>query len=265
MPNLTLTTTPQSISNSDVGIIISSSGLPFLYGFGDTAPIHGITFKEDDEVLDYRGENGLIWVWRNSDNQAQSISYFISDTPVKVSLTDVNGYPIIADPTGGLDIISELQSSIHRGNAYSFDTDGEIPISSSLYFVGIVGDKQVHFDNVTINLQKGAVRLWLYESPTLTDNGTPESPINMNFASINTSSLSLYSAPTITDNGTKKASIFFPLTGGGANTSPQEGGIASGRVLKTNTTYLFRLENLDNSECSFGIDFIWHDSDYILG
>lgn len=264
MPNITLTTEPQSIANSNIGITVSSSGLPFMYGFGGTAPQNGIVFKEDDEVLEYRGEKGLLWVWRNSDNQAKNVSYFISDTPVKVSLTDVNGDDIVADPTGGVAVISELQAAIHRGDAYSFDVDGTVGIETSLYFVGIIGDKQVHFDNMSINIEKGDIRLWIYESPTLTDNGTPQTPVNMNFASGNTSSLSLYSDPTITDNGTKKVSIFFPLTGGGANTSPAEGGIASGRVLKANTTYLFRLENLDNSACSFGIDFVWHDSDYIL-
>ncbi len=265
MATITLTTTPQSIASSNIGVIVDSNGLPFMYGFGGTAPTSGIIFKEDDGVLEYRGEKGLLWVWVENDSQAKSLSYFISDTPVKVSLTDASGSPIIADPTGGMATNTELQTAIHNGDAYSFDDDGTIGNESSLYFLGVIGDKQIHFDQISIKLEKGAVKLWIYESPTLTDNGTPETPINMNFASSNTSVLSLYSAPTITDNGTKKGSEYFPLTGGGANTAPQQGGVASGRVLKANTTYLFRLQNLDNSSCDFGVDFIWHDSDYILG
>jgi hypothetical protein len=192
----------------------------------------------------------------------------MSDSQVygnEVKITDANGDPFVADPTGAFATTTELQEAIHRGDAYSFDVDGTIGIDTSIYFVGIIGGKQIHFDNLLLYLEKGDIKLWIYESPTLTDNGTQQTPINMNFASGNTSVLSLYSDPTITDNGTKKVSTYFPLSGGGANTSPEKGSIASGRVLKANTTYLFRLQNLDNSSCDFGINFIWHDSDYILG
>ena len=48
MAQITLTDIPQSVPNSNIGAIIGSDGLPFLYGFGDTAPTNGIKFKEDD-------------------------------------------------------------------------------------------------------------------------------------------------------------------------------------------------------------------------
>jgi len=183
---------------------------------------------------------------------------------VQVSLTDCMGNPIIADPTGSLSTVTEPQNAVHSGDAYSFDLDGSVPATSSLYLMGATGSKQIHFDLFLANLQKGGIRLWLYEAPTTTANGTAQTPINMNFNSTKTSTLSLFLSPTITANGTKKVSEFFPLTGTGVNVSPATGEIAGGRVLKPNTKYLFRIENIDNSSCLFGIVFEWHDSDYIL-
>jgi hypothetical protein len=131
--------------------------------------------------------------------------------------------------------------------------------------MAITGDKQIHFDAISAEFQKGGIRLWIYESPTTTANGTSQTSVNMNFASLKNSTLSLYLSPTITSNGTKKLAKLFPLTGSGANTSPASGDIAGGRVLKANTKYLFRVENTDNSACVFGINFIWHDDNNILG
>lgn len=169
------------------------------------------------------------------------------------------------DLTGGIYVNDESQHAIHSGDSYSFDYDGTLAGSTSLYFMGITGDKQVHFDEISGNFQKGGIRLWLYETPATTANGTAQTPANMNFASTNTTTLSLYSAPTITDNGTKKLSRYFPLTGVGVNVIPQSGSIAGGRVLKANTKYLFRVENTDLTSCSFGINFVWHDDNTVLG
>lgn len=169
------------------------------------------------------------------------------------------------DPTGGIYTNTELQNAIHEGNAFSFDYDGTINGASSVYFMGITGDKQIHFDRVSGDFQKGGVRLWLYEAPTTTANGTAQAPVNLNFASTNAATMALYSAPTITDNGAKKTSRYFPITGFGLNISPANGDIALGRVLKTNTKYLFRVENTELTACTFGINFTWHDCNIILG
>lgn len=169
------------------------------------------------------------------------------------------------DTTGGIYVNNELQHAIHDGNAFSFDYDGTVPGNSSIYFMGITGDEQVHFDRISGDFEKGGIRLWLYEAPTTTANGIEQTIVNMNFASSNIGTMTLYSSPTITDNGTKKASIFIPVTGVGVNISPASAAIASGRVLNTNTKYLFRIENTELTNCDFGINFTWHDCKIILG
>lgn len=170
----------------------------------------------------------------------------------------------LLDPSGGVAVNDELQNAIHSGNAYGLDADGTIAATSSLYFLGITGAKQIHFDVISADFQKGGVRLWLYEAPTVTANGTAQTTANLNFASANVSTMSVFLSPTITANGTKKSSKFFPLTGVGVNVAPRSGDIAGGRILKPNTKYLFRLENTDSSTCSFGANFVWHDSDVLL-
>jgi len=94
MATLTLSDAPQSVPNSNIGVVVGSDGIPFLYGYGVSAPTNGIKFKEDDAVLNYLGEYGLLWVWRGDSSHAKSISYFQSTTPLKVSLTDGLGNPI---------------------------------------------------------------------------------------------------------------------------------------------------------------------------
>lgn len=174
----------------------------------------------------------------------------------------------LIDLTGGVYVNDEVKHAVHNGDAYSFDYDtGAIGLAgnTSLYFMGVTGSKQVHFDEITAKFQKGGIRLWLYEAPITTANGTAQTPNNMNFASTNTSTMALYSAPTITSNGTKKEAQFLPITGVGVNVSPSSGDFAGGRVLKQNTKYLFRIENIDSSACTFGINFVWHDDDTVLG
>lgn len=168
------------------------------------------------------------------------------------------------DPTGGIYVLSEMTHGIHKGDAYSFSADGSILGASSLYFMGVTGNKQIHFDLFSGDFQKGGIRISFYESPTTTLDGTAQTPINMNFASANISTMLLYSTPTITTNGTIKATKFLPITGSGSNIPPAAGELAGGRVLKANTKYLFRIENTDAVACSFGVNFVWHDSDVVV-
>ena len=207
------------------------------------------------DTLTYEGE------------KLQSAGDYVSGRILKVALTDGLGSNIISDPTGSVATVNELQNSIHKGDAYSFSLDNEgtpLAAGSSIFLLGKNGSKQVHFDLFEANLEKGGIRLWLYESPTTTADGTAQATINMNFNSSNIGSLSLFLSPTITSNGTKKISEFFPVTGVGVNVSPVQANVAGGRILKPNTNYLFRIENTDSSSCTFGVVFQWHDSDVIL-
>jgi len=176
------------------------------------------------------------------------------------------GFKDVQGKYPGLTSLSELTRAIHEGKAFAIGTEGEIAASSSVYLLGKSGDKQIHFDEFIADFSQGNIRISLYEDTIVSADGTPVIPSNMNFASTNEATLSVFSAPTITSNGTlKQPPKFLPLTGGGANVSPSQGGIAKGRVLKRNTNYLIRIENLDaNTAVTFGAILTWHESDVVL-
>ena len=166
---------------------------------------------------------------------------------------------------GGIAVYNEQQEAIHNGRAFSYDSEGTIAAGESVYLLGVTGDYQVHFDTLSGLFEAGGIRVGLYSAPTVTSNGTEHTPVNMNFASSNVSSMALYSGPTVTDIGTFKAQMFLPATGVGVNIQPTVGGIAGGRVLAANTSYIIKIENtLDTGTTDFGLTFEWHESDVEL-
>ena len=198
--------------------------------------------------------------------QSPNTGRFLKEDSTYINMADTLANAL--DPTGSIQTSDEVRNAIHMGDAYSFDIDNvSSPLagSTSMYLMGITGSKQIHFDSLSGDFQKGGIRITLYEAPTTTANGTPQTSVNMNFASTKTASISIFLTPTITSNGTYKTSHYFPLTGNGVNVSPVQGDIAAGRVLKPNTKYLFRIENTDTASCIFGLNFIWHDSNIVLG
>ena len=164
------------------------------------------------------------------------------------------------DKLGLLGTVSELNNAIHNGKAYSFDVDGTLALTSSISLMGRVQDKEVHFHALTGEFQKGNIRITLYESPTLTADGTLlTTHRNMNRNYSDNSDMLLYDTPVFTSEGTFVASTFSPLTGSGNNINSAQSAIAGGRVLKKNTDYLIVIENLDGTECTFGIHYIWSE------
>lgn len=175
------------------------------------------------------------------------------------------GFKDIQGPYNALTVVTETNRAKHDGTDFSVDAEGTLIRATALVILGVTGSKQVHFDEFIGRFSQGNVRISLYEAPTVTANGTPISTTCSNFEQNNPSQLAVYSTPTVTTNGVRKALVRLPLTGGGANVSGAEGGIAKGRVLKRNTQHLFIIENLDaNVDITYGLNFEWHESGIIL-
>lgn len=165
----------------------------------------------------------------------------------------------------GITVINEELRAIHDGLEFSIDADGTIAKSTSISFLGITGDKQVHFDEFLGRFSQGGIRVEIFEAPTVTTTGTPLVPICSNFEANTTAQLQVFASPVVSANGTRKENKFFPKTGQGVNVSPTAGGIAGGRVLKRNDVYLFLITNEDTvNDIAFGIEFDWHESEIIL-
>lgn len=179
---------------------------------------------------------------------------------------DKNGVPRnVIDPESGFAVYEEHTHAIHKGQSFGFDTDGSIAAGASVLFLGKTGAKQIHFDAFNGGFSLGGIKIELFESPTTTADGTAQTPYRLNRAIVNTETMGLYATPTVTANGTKIGGVFLPASGGGANANPTEGGVASGRVLKENTNYLFKVTNTGAvTAITYGIVFEWHESDVIL-
>jgi hypothetical protein len=164
----------------------------------------------------------------------------------------------IVDEVGALISTDEISSSIHLGFAFGIDDSGTLAAQTSLILLGVVGEKEVHFNQIDGNFSQGNIRVSLFEAPTTTANGTPLTPYALNRANVKANTLQVFSAPIVTSNGTAIGSKFLPLSGGGANTQPVGGSIANSRVLKRNTKYLMMIQNTDmNSSAIFGVNIVW--------
>lgn len=77
--NITLTTAPQVIVNSQQGCLITSDD-SFYYSFGVTQPSkdNAAIWHNASEPLEYGGKYGKIWVWKLSESFNTYISYWIS-------------------------------------------------------------------------------------------------------------------------------------------------------------------------------------------
>jgi hypothetical protein len=179
---------------------------------------------------------------------------------------DKNGVPRnVIDPEGGFAAYDEHTHAIHKGQSFGFDGSGTLAAGATVLFLGKVGAKQVHFDAFSGQFSAGAIQIELFEAPTITNDGSVQTPYRLNRAVANTNTMGLFAAPTVSANGTKIGGVFLPASGGGANANPTEGGIASGRVLAQNTNYLFKVTNTGGvTAITYGIVFEWHESDVIL-
>lgn len=100
--------------------------------------------------------------------------------------------------------------------------------------------------------------LSIFESPTVTSDGTPLVPINHNrFSSIVSTTLA-FSGPTTTADGLDLDTHFLP---GGSAGAPSQGGTGSliEWVLKDGLDYLFRLTNLAGTAQPVHIQLDWYE------
>lgn len=175
----------------------------------------------------------------------------------------------VTDELGGIITYNEQNHAIHKGLTYTVgghDTLAASPAAGYKYaFLGRVGDKQVHFDGFDAKFEQGGVHIHLFESPTVTDPGTPIAPKRKNRAVNIPATMLTYAQPTVSAEGESIYDTLPPLTGGGANVQPTNGSISEGWLLKENTDYLFVLENTSLIKTvDFDVVFEWHESDIIL-
>ena len=122
-----------------------------------------------------------------------------------------------------------------------------------------------HIQTMILNFGKGDIDFVAYENPTITDNGSPLTPVNVNRTSANTAALQLYAAPTVTDNGTHEFTLWVPntSTGNGQSANGITGvGQGSEWVLNESTPWLIVLTNNSGATIDWAYEFSWYELGY---
>ena len=183
---------------------------------------------------------------------------------VNAWLFDSAGTPIVADKSGGIRTVSELQSAVHDGMAFGFTQYSTILAGASLIMLGVTGARQVHFDGFLCDISQGPFLLELYESPTVTTLGTQQSSRRRNRSNPNVSQMLIYAGGTVSANGLLIADDLLLGIGQGSNVVSGSAGLDDGFVLKANTTYMIKMTNQAASTTSYNAKFAWHEATYVV-
>lgn len=159
------------------------------------------------------------------------------------------------DKTGSVVIVDNAHHEVHEGHMYTLHRLVEDLGNNNnidIYLYNITKDSHT----VWFHTCGGDALFYLYENPTVSNNGTLLPTYNINRASDNQASLSAAHTPTVSGVGTEIIGHSIP---GGT------GGNASGAMLRSGTefvmapgrTYLFRLTNVSGQakDASIVIEF----------
>lgn len=152
--------------------------------------------------------------------------------------------------------LEEIHSHIHEGIFFSYDTTN-IALGATASIEALVVIPSGIYAHSRPACAAGATsRLSIFESPTVTDNGTEvtDDVKNRNRASSSTTTLTVYSGPTVSDDGDSledkiiPENIFFEIS------SPY-----LEWILKPSTTYLIRLTNLTAQAQAATLSLNWYE------
>jgi len=147
------------------------------------------------------------------------------------------------DKSGAQVLIDFAHHAVHHGFLFTvsdFDTDIDIAAPKYWLFRTPNTNKRIHiiFD-VGVS---GGVQVDLYESPTITADGTAITPFNNDFNRNDVSVLLVFKDPTVTADGTLKTSTRIGASGPG-NSDKVGGNLRPGSeyILKQNTNYILKI------------------------
>lgn len=132
---------------------------------------------------------------------------------------------------------------IHSGDAYECSVSLTVAAGATAYVLFVIGssEKHVHLRDYAIEATAAPVVVIFSEAPTVTDNGSATSSINLHRDSTNTSIGTLYTGTTVSNTGTQLVKTL--LTG-----TKQDGGFGRGSapkeiLLTSNEDYLWSFTN----------------------
>jgi len=165
--------------------------------------------------------------------------------------------------SGAVGVIEQEHLKIHEGKLFTVakrlvidDSGGTTPTHE---FLGAVpAGVFPHFRKITITSDGGPLDVDFYEETTVSDNGIAVTSYNNNRNSTNAAGLLIYDSPTITDDGTILEPILIP----GTKQAGSFGSEASNEwILKADTNYMIRIINNTTGAgtSKFTINMFWYE------
>lgn len=173
--------------------------------------------------------------------------------------------PMVDLVTGFLTYISGDHRYIHEGRAYTYlGNTGSLAAGSGTYSIAITtpvdtSGIRLHFRPVKFSATANLMLMTVAEGSTVT-GGTAATPINRNRNSANTSKATLLYGVTVSAPGSTVAQAAI---GGGSNPANAIGGgngASEELVLKPNTTYSIKIDNIGSTTASTGyFEVFWYE------
>ena len=174
-----------------------------------------------------------------------------------VFITDGENTAVLDTLDGSLCVINILHHEIHKGNAYTVGAlVTDVADDASADTLIIVGTKSLHL--VLRASATGSSYAYLYETPTITDNGTAVTIFNKDRTSSLVSTARTFHTPTVGAVGTALNSELFP--GGEKNFAVGATGNERDEwILAPGKSYLLRITNKSGAAEDISIAATWYE------
>lgn len=154
-------------------------------------------------------------------------------------------------------IITPEHDKIHNGRG--FECSGKASITSGASFLILIQTANclTHLRLIHMDLTGAPADIYLYESPTISNNGTLISLINKNRNSSLVPCTLIYHTPTVSVNGTQ---LSYHLINGAKQSGGSNDNFEDEWVLNRNTKYLLLITNNSVSTETLGFKFFWYEA-----
>lgn len=180
----------------------------------------------------------------------------------KSAFDETEVIPFRMEPeTGGVVTISPAHAQIHNGASYSLDGEYLALASGATLYLLLDSSAitRYHWGGYQMETTGAPVKIYLYESPTVTSNGTPVVGINRNREIATPPGSLTYVGTTVSAEGTllHHADVFS--TGTGNNQVGRIGRDVDEWIFDTTKLYLLKITNEDNAALDVHFSFFWHE------
>lgn len=186
---------------------------------------------------------GLIYGSQNQQLQQLAVTFDLITRPY-----GSQGQQLEQDTvTNSLTSVGHPHDDIHEGKKYIYsDIVTGLGASATQLYLFTAPNTVTRIHMLPFVESSLGVQITLFEAPTITLNGTVQTPINHNRNSLNTATLTVYKTPTVTGNGTQLSTreIGSVAASGRSPGTSSEDRNENEFVLKQNTPYLLRIVTL---------------------